>query len=264
MSVTYVPLALNQSARSPADLTGLPLGKAESFTLSAEVIEAVEKAEQKRLRKEQKISKKGADAPGLIPQLVKAVDHLLVESIYKSLHWPIRHLSNEFIRLDSGIDDIHGIQDVAALLYLGAAATSSTIRDLERKVMESAAWLDRTVEIALRRAADAGFASISNGAIYRAHPRTRYEALRLLTVDYITERQQEVDGIWVPDKYRIPVFPLVHILGHERAGQLLKNTRFEDAEYIAVRYSRYTVAPLQSLIKGLIWSSNLNPETRGG
>jgi hypothetical protein len=149
---------------------------------------------------------------------------------------------------------------VAAVLFFGNRRVwgGERVRELERRVDESGARIETAVQEVLRWYRRKGWeTSPGMRVLALAAPRARFPVFNLPTVEYCdTSREKDaVDaaGAWIPREYPVPVFPMVDILGEDKARELLANTRLEGATWVALRSGPMFMRALGWLLRGAWW-----------
>jgi hypothetical protein len=261
--LTYLPLSLFQSSRrrrnEPSlDSANKPESSSVSFVLRPSVLAALQVIEDRRRRKDRR---NGKSLPTTAPQTLAAINHLLAQSIFGALAWPIRRRRQDFVVLPSGLGDLNSVPSVAGVLFFGGRVRTQRIIDLEDKVSQSGKDIDRAIDIALKWYRSNGRVQpLGYGGIVKVNPRVIFKPLKLSSVQYqdptIPHGTSSITTEpWRPAKYRVPVFSMVDMLGQEKALELVKDTQFEGYNWVAIKYGQHTAPCLEWLIKGAFWFS---------
>jgi hypothetical protein len=248
---SLLPLSLYQKTRQKGDalalLPGTRVSTGKSYVLRHSIISVLKQIEA---------SETESLDVGL--QTAETVSHLLKTAIYSSLRPPLRRRPQDFTILPLGLD---GLKDtshaIAAIVYLGGSARSEQLIEIEKQVIQSAVKINRTIMRFLQQfGTNTKWRSlVGEGGIMYAHPRSRFDTLRLPTIEYARNQEgaEEVDKLWEPMKCSVPIISLHDVLDENLVKELLQGTKFDDAKWVAIKFSRHTVAPLQWLLQGVFW-----------
>jgi hypothetical protein len=252
----YLPLSLYQSSRRRDEPVLIPpktaLSAASFFVLRASVFAELEAIDARRNR----TNKDRGRIPKVGARTMAVINDTLSKSIYNALRWPVRHLSRDFVASER-LEDISNVENVAGIMFFGGRVRTQRVIDMERRVLESALKIETLLTRTLSWYPSRQLTKpLGHGGLVKANHRTLFEPLRLSTVNYEYQSSTaNLDGNVLD--YGAPVFPMIDILGSELAEELLKDTHYEGATWLAVKFGRRTTPAIEWLIKGAFWFSEL-------
>jgi hypothetical protein len=250
---TLLPVSLYQKTRQTDDasvlLPGTRVSNGKSYVLRHPVISVLKKIEESE-----------SHSLNVGPQTAETVSHLLKKKVCSTLRSTLRRRPQDFTILPSGLDALQEPSHaMVAILYLGGSLRSDQLSEVEKQVMQSAVKIHQIITRFVQQfgTSTKWKSLLGEGGIIHAHPRSRFDTIRMPTIEYTPDHQglEEADQMWVPAKYAVPILSLHDIVGETRVREMVQGTKFEDEKWLAVKFSRHTVAPLQWLLQGLFWFS---------
>ena len=198
----------------------------------------------------------------LPPTISQVVETLLAESVLRALAWPFKRSNPKFaVPLPGGPETLKRVPGVAALLYFGRTLRTPQLIEIENEIARSGADIEARVEKVM-----SWFRSqnphLKDGwdVLPRANPRVRYPPLKIPTIEYQHDSQaslekSENERCEPPNRYSVPVFSMVDILGEVKAREVVTKTVFENEEWVVLKEGSASVSVLKSLLKAQWWAA---------
>lgn len=246
-ALTLVPLALWNDAFTPGKGEGGRLlkerGQAQSLPLNREVVQFLaDVQEDGGSLKDQLRSHEAKMAVGS----VATIEKLMAELFTKTMRWSLSHGSKDYFSLDNGLEGLRRLcdagEDISAVLFFGGRLQSQKIAELEAKVEALVLDVDNML---LRWQLESKTHKFRGWhRIRRADPRAIYSPVDFFSVKIVSANNVTL---------RIPVIPMIDIMGQQAACKLVKDTSHESSTWIAVRSSIGTADHVAKLLACSFW-----------
>jgi hypothetical protein len=192
--------------------------------------------------------------PGkMAPNTVATIDKLFADVVMRTLAWPFKHGSKDFVSLSAGILNQNPGFEPSAVLFFGGSAHNRKILEMESKLEDIIQEIDGLLirwKINIKRVDKH---SPLSDMFQRANPRILHPPEALSTIEYTYSLANE-EPTSEAENYSIPVIPMVDIMGHRAAKELLRGTKHEGSNFVAVRSSISTADQVARLITCAWWA----------
>jgi hypothetical protein len=194
--------------------------------------------------------------PGkMAPNTVATIDKLFADLVMRTLAWPFKHGSKDFVPLPGGVLNQQLGFEPSAVLFFGGSVHNKKILNMETRLEDIIQEVDGLLirwRINIKRVDK--HSSLSD-MFQRANPRVLHPPVALSTIKYtsLLTNEKPVDGA---ANYSIPVIPMVDIIGEKAVAELLIGTRHEGSTFVAVRSSISTADQVARLITSAWWAKD--------
>jgi hypothetical protein len=195
----------------------------------------------------------------MAPNTVGTIDKLLADVVMRTLSWPFKYGSKDFVSLPGGIEDLHLCPEPSVVLFFGGSVRNPRIAELETILDDLILVIDTMLKkYKLWRRGDK-HATLSSEALPGANPRVINPPVELTTVEYVPGHGTVLaPGQAVIHSYCVPIIPMVDIIGEEAVKKLLKGTKHEGSSFVAVKSTMSTTDQVVQLIKCAWWNKEGN------